>query len=116
MASTVGRSSSEKCDGAGCVWAVLTSDAGQRGLHATRDPEKDSRSASSAKIGLVLYQYTAPKARPHRATVPLQDDFLSAGAVLAYLRDADPRCVVGRTVRNAHGADLTAARYMTATG
>lgn len=76
--------------------------------------EKDSRSGSSAKIGLVLYQYTAPKARAQRAAVPLHVDFLSAGAVVRYRREEGPRCVAGRMVRNARGADLTAARYMTA--
>lgn len=58
-------------------------------------------------MGLVLYQYRAPTARPHLAAVPFHVYLLSAGAVLANLRPAE-EIVDGW--RNARGVDRTAAR------
>lgn len=61
--------------------------------------------SSSANIGLVLYQYNAPIAAPHRAAVPFHVYFLSAGAVLA-----NRRPVATEDCRSARGAVRTAAR------
>lgn len=61
--------------------------------------------SSSANIGLVLYQYNAPIAAPHRAAVPFHVYLLSAGAVLA-----NRRPVVTEECRSARGAVRTAAR------
>jgi hypothetical protein len=58
-------------------------------------------------MGLVLYQYRAPTARPHLAAVPFHVYLLSAGAVLANRRPAE-EMVEG--CRNARGVDRTAAR------
>lgn len=58
-------------------------------------------------MGLVLYQYRAPTARPHRAAVPFHVYLLSAGAVLANLRPVE---AIVDGCRNARGVDRTAAR------
>lgn len=58
-------------------------------------------------MGLVLYQYRAPTARPHLAAVPFHVYLLSAGAVLANLRSAE---AIVDGWRNARGVDRTAAR------
>lgn len=63
---------------------------------------------SSANMGLVLYQYRAPTARPHLAAVPFHVYRLSAGAVLANRRPAE--VMVEEGCRNARGVDRTAAR------
>lgn len=63
---------------------------------------------SSANMGLVLYQYRAPTARPHLAAVPFHVYRLSAGAVLANRRPAEVMAEEG--CRNARGVDRTAAR------
>lgn len=56
-------------------------------------------------MGLVLYQYNAPIAAPHRAAVPFHVYLLSAGAVLA-----NRRPVATEDCRSARGAVRTAAR------
>lgn len=60
-------------------------------------------------MGLVLYQYRAPTARPHRAAVPFHVYRLSAGAVLASRRPEEVM-VVEEGCRSARGVDRTAAR------
>lgn len=69
--------------------------------------ECDVQGSSSANMGLVLYQYRAPTARPHLAAVPFHVYLLSAGAVLANLRPAE---AIVDGCRNARGVDRTAAR------
>jgi hypothetical protein len=70
----------------------------------------DLRAGSSAKIGLVLYQYTAAIARPHRKAEPFHVPDLAAGPAKRKRLETDRDGKFCRPARKTRGADRSEER------